>query len=140
MSRVRDWWIGLSRAYQHAFAVAFFDSIIFVGMFLGVPLFHTLWSALTSFLPNIYEPIFLQLVALVRDAAPGAMVASGAFIAFSSTFLTLLTIHLLIGFGLGFLFDHAPRTLVWAFIGFFVMIAVLFVLHLVLLLSPALTV
>lgn len=139
MSRVKDWWIGLSRAYQNAIALLAFNVLVLMGTLLGVHVFSALWSALTSYLPNIYEPIFLQLVAIVRGASPGSVVASGIFISYSSTFLTLLSVHLVIGFGIGFLFDKVPRTLVFAFIDFFTLIIVLFALHLVLLLFPALS-
>lgn len=139
MGRVRERWKGLSRAYQHAIVLAIADILFLIGALLHIRVLAMLWSALTSYLPNIYEPIFLQIVALVRDASPGTMVASGLFISYSSAFLMLLTVHVLVGFGLGFLFDHTPRTLVWSFTSFFTLILVLFALHLSLIIFPGIT-
>lgn len=130
-----DWWSGLSRAYQNAFALLIFDTILLIGALTRFRPLHLAWEAITESVPNIFEPILLSLIALVRDIAPGATVAGSVTIIFGTMYASLLCVHVVVGFGLGFLFDNVPRSLVWTFVNFFTLILVLFSVHLFLLFS-----
>lgn len=133
--RLAQWWNGLSRAYQNAFALLAFDCILLIGALTRIRPIHLTWDAATWNLPNIYEAILLQLIALVRDVAPGASVASSVAVIYGTMLMSLLTMHVVVGFGIGFLFDKLPRSHMWTFINFFVLIVVLLAVHVFLLFS-----
>lgn len=126
---LRAWWNGLSRAYQNAFALLVFDTVVLIGFLLGVPVLQAAWEAVTGYLPNIYDDIAMQLIALLRDMNPGSMIASSVILVTATMFLSLLSMHVVVGFGLGFLFDHTERTQIWSFVNYFTLILVLFVIH-----------
>ena len=126
---LRAWWTGLSRAYQNAFALFVADSVFLLGMLLHIRPLQAAWEAVTGYLPNIYDGIVMQLVAVIRDFSPGSVVASSVTIDISTMFFSLLSMHVIVGFGLGFLFDHTERTRLWTFVNYFTMILVLFVIH-----------
>lgn len=131
--RIIDWWAQLSRAYQNSLVLFLFDTAVFLGALLEIRPLHLAWDALTWMVPNIFETIVLQGVALIRDVAPQAIVASPVLVVYGTLFLSLLCVHLVIGFGIGFLYDHTERTLWWSFANYFTLIAVLFIIHLFLL-------
>jgi hypothetical protein len=133
--RFAEWWHGLSRAYQNALTLLIVDCVLLVGALTRLRPLHLTWDAATWNLPNIYEAILLQLIALVRDVAPGASVASSVAVIYGTLLLSLLTMHVVVGFGIGFLFDKLPRTHAWTFVNYFVLIVVLLAVHVFLLFS-----
>ncbi len=133
--RIVVWWNELSRAYQNAIVLFITDSLLLIGALVNLPFLHATWDALTEAIPNIFELIVMQAIALVRDVAPGAIVASPVLVVYGTVFLSLLCVHLVVGFGIGFLYDHTQRTVWWSFANFFTLIMVLFLIHFFLLIS-----
>jgi hypothetical protein len=126
---LRSWWNGLSRSYQNTFFLLAFDCAVFLGAFAGFLPFKAAWESFTGFLPNIYEGIAVQLISLVRDASPGSVVIGGVAMDAATTLLSLLSLHVIVGFGIGFLFDHAARSRLWTFLNYFTLILILFTVH-----------
>ena len=135
--RIVVWWSSLSRAYQNALVLFSADLLLLVGALLDVHVLHLVWDALTDSVPNILESIVLQLLGLIRHVVPGVALVNSVVVIYGTLFLSLATIHVLIGFGLGFLFDHTQRNRWWSFANFFTLIVVLFCLHLFLLFVTA---
>lgn len=128
------WWRSLSRAYQNAFALLGFDSLVFLGFLLGLAPFLAAWESLTGFLPNIFLGVALPFLGFLRSVT-GSGVVSVVAVDALTMFLSLLAMHLVVGFGLGFLFDHVKRSRAWDFVSFLVLIVVLFVIHFFLIVS-----
>jgi len=135
--RLTVWWAGLSRAYQNAIVLFFADLLFFIGALLNWPFLHATWESLTDAIPNIFEAAVWQLIGLFRDVFPGVIIANAVLITYGTLFFSLLLIHLLVGFGIGFLFDHTERNLWHSFANFFTVILVLFLLHFFLLFDAA---
>jgi hypothetical protein len=131
------WWSTLSHAYRFAIAVLLFDLLLLFGAVFSVLPLQATWEAVTGSIPNIYDGIAVQLVALIRDAAPGAVVIGGVALDFLTTFLSLISVHGVVAFGLGFLFDYGGSSRLWTFLGYGCVILVLFVIHFSLLLASA---
>lgn len=123
-----SWWRGLSRAYQNAFALLGFNGVVFLGFILGFAPLVATWESLTGFLPNIFLGVALPFLGFLRSVT-GSGVASVVVVDAVTMLLSLLAMHLIVGFGLGFLFDHIKRSRAWDFVNFLVLIVVLFVIH-----------
>jgi hypothetical protein len=124
------WWRDLSRAYQNAIVLLVFDLVLFTGFLLDIRSLKAAWEATTGFLPNIYAAIVIPAIGLAREVFPGAFpVVNGVAIDVVTTFFSLLSMHLVVGFGLGFLFDQVRRDSVRGFLSFLTLILVLFTVH-----------
>lgn len=128
-------WHEQKRTIKNLSVVLAVDLFLLLGAIFALPGLKATWMALTDYLPNIYEPIFLQLIAFVRGASPGSVVASGPFVTFSTIFLTLFTFHGVLAYGIGHLFQKFKPSLGWSVVNYGVLILALFLLHLVLVLK-----
>jgi hypothetical protein len=134
---MRSWWLARSQPVKNLLLFAFADLFLLLGALLGVPGLRHTWEVLTSYMPNLYEPLLSLAVHGVRLLWPGAAVLSAVQFLYVTLFLTLLTIHLPIAFAVGFLLKHR-RTPVHRFVEYALVIAILFVLHWVLILTSVL--
>jgi len=127
--KLRVWWNRLSRAYQNALVLLAFDLLLFLGLILNIRPLKLAWEAITDFLPNIYDGIALKTLSLLRSISPGTEFISASALDAVTMLFSLLSMHLVVGFGLGFLFDHMKRSKAWDFVSFLVLIVVLFTVH-----------
>ena len=130
-----EWWTTKSRSLRNSILVLLADVLLLLGALFAVPGLQFVWESLTETMPNLYEAIFLQLLALVRDAAPGSVVAPSVLIVYSTLFLSLLTVHLLIAYGIGYLMQRFHANPIWSLTNYVILGLVLGVFHAVLILG-----
>lgn len=123
-------WHSQHRSIKNLTIVLLVDLVMLLGAVFSIPGLQLVWETLSGYLPNIYEPIFLQFIALIRGVNPATVVASGTVMTYCTAFLTLVTIHGLIGCGIGYLFQKMKPTLGWSVVNYLVLILILFLFHL----------
>jgi hypothetical protein len=126
-----EWWESHKRATRNAWILAAIDVVLLLGALLRLPLFTPLWEEiLVGPLPDFYDLFVRQFIALIRDMGPGSVAVAGSTLSYLTGFATLLTIHVAIGVGVGYLFDHLSSSRWWSVTCYSVTVLVLAVMHL----------
>lgn len=126
-----EWWTGLARQYRNVCVVFAVDAILLLFSLFSVPGLAAVWGVMTGSLPNFYEVFFLQLISVLLDTPPANLIASGMVLTVTSTFLTILTLHFVVAFCVGYLFQKLEQTTAWSVVNYLVLAFVLVVLHVV---------
>ena len=128
--RFADRWNSLSLIAKNCIIVLAADLLLLASGALSVPGLKQVWAVLTGYMPDLYQPVFLQFIALLRDTSPSMVVASGTALTFTTLFLTLVSFHVLAAVCVGFLFQKFSKGLTWKIANYVVFIFVLFFFHL----------
>jgi hypothetical protein len=115
---------------KNCLAVAGVDVVLLACGVLGVPLVSAFWSSLTEYLPNFYEPFVLEFIAFLTDNSPSSVASAGDVVSLLTLFFTLLTVHLLVAFGIGKLFSKLSPNVGWSAVNYAVLAVILLAIHL----------
>lgn len=129
-----DWWRRLSRLWHNFFIVVLLDLLLVGCVLIGVPGARFVWEVLTDPLPNVVELVMLQLIKATSGFE--SAIVGGAGVQYGALFVTLASVHVVVAVGVGFLFDHTPRTWPWRIANYGTLLLVLLALHVSLLLVP----
>jgi hypothetical protein len=123
-----SWWESHPRSGRNLTVIAILDVAFLLATLLALPYALNVWQVLANTLPNFYEPVFVQFIALLFGL-PSRTGAGGSALLIGSQFLTLLTFHALIALLVGWLLRRKENVMLWRILNYCVLGLLLLCLH-----------
>lgn len=124
------WWHAHTRVIKNITVLFVADIVLLICGIMGLPLLGELWNVISGSIPNFYEQFILDFMAFLLGNPPGSVASAGNTVALVTIFLTLITIHWVIALGIGKITTRAGPSIIWSIVNYFVLIGVVFGLHL----------